>query len=176
MGKAFAIIFVILLAVMSLAVLVIEEPIETPANEIILSESDFENNWTSWWIVRVLEGPSDAEPSNYSQVMVEHYNNYPIRPQDHWDLQAIISVGVNSSISDAINHFDLTEEFLATYVNVTSYEVGDEGLFFEIDHQFSFVFRVRNVIISIIFMGPADLDPSSMMVQELVELQESKIA
>jgi hypothetical protein len=175
-GKAFAIIFVILLAVMSLAVLVTEEPIETPANEIILSESDFEGNWTSWWVVLELEGPPDVDPGNYSQVMVEHYNNYPIRPQDHWDLQAIISVAVNSSIPDAIDHFDLIEGFLANYVNVTSYDIGDEGLFFEIDHHLSFVFRVKNVIVTIQFMGPADLDPSSILVQELIDLQVSKIA
>ena len=186
MGKAFAIIFVILLVVMSLGVLFTEEPIETPANEIILSESDFEGNWTSWWVVLELEGPPDVDPANFSQVRVEHYNNYPIRPQDR-DLQATISVSVNASISDAVNFLDLYEGILyegildlgggySIPVNVTAYDIGDEGFLLETDDWFFFVFRVKNVIVWIHFYEQADLDPSSILVQELIDLQVSKIA
>jgi hypothetical protein len=152
-----------------------EKVITTPANEMILTEADFDNNWTSWWTSMELETQYEPPIIDHSFVELRHYTSYPIDERDQ-DLKVWVIISVFNSTADADEVMNNRSEFFAQGYDLIDIDIGDEG--FQYQHNdvtYSF-FRVKNVLVTICFFPGFDGEkPDESRIVGLLELQESKI-
>jgi hypothetical protein len=148
-----------------------EEIITTPADEMILTEADFENNWTSWWTCMKLEGSSH----NNSGASLEHYTSYPIDPRN-LDLRVWIQINVINSTAYADAKLENWSELISQNYDLIDLDIGDDGFQYEHDNDTYAFFRVKNVVATMYFFPGFDGEkPDKSRIVELLELQESNI-
>ncbi len=166
------------LVVASLAGCLGQQVIDEPADQLIPTEDDFENNWTSWWTVESMPIENISWIKDRAGVNLTHYPGYPIEQYER-DLRAQIVLSVFNSTENATEGFDSAREAHSNYGETIECEIGDEGFYYITgDHNDSGIvgFRENNVIVALVFFGDGDsFDISDPLVSQLLELQESKL-
>ena len=152
-----------------------EVAITTPADEMILTESDFDNNWTSWWTSTEVEDEIEPPIIDHSFVRLRHYTSYPIEEWDR-DLEMWIIINVFNSTVEADNFMKNLSEFFTQSFDLTDIDIGDDNFQYQDGNDTFTFFRVKNAVVAMFFFhGPDGEKPDESRIIELIHLQESRI-
>jgi len=181
MGKILRRILSVLMASLLVAVIFSgclggENIITAPAGELIVDEDDFDNNWTSWWVILPVES-NPFTGGDSACTWVKHYTEYPIR-EDSLDLVVFIDLWIYDTVENATLWFE-SQINQTSSANWTEYDIGDQGFYLRgtAEDRVLFNFRVSNACIFMQFWIPGmeELDPFDQRIVNLLALQGSKL-